>query len=1177
MSPSSSPKTRAVKRMLTKAKPNILHRQIITNNATFEPGAAEIHFAQDQGIPPENKVNELFNDMLARRGIHNPGIIQSMDKWGLEKKWLMINQELQAELLISGVKPSKIKMMNTESKQPPSSRSSLDELQPQKSLSTPTRLIEKPHAIITTQLSTSTSSSLTPSSPRTPTRIKNISPAHLRNHFFETDQNSPEFFIRKFLDPNLRSVTVAIAARLEVALRTRSVDWVSKFIQLKGFHVLSYALDYLNHTTEYRKDVALELEVEIVKSIKAIVNTISGKQEAMDHPEYIHTVVFSILCPQWQTRKTVCELLAFLCYSDGYEHVVRGFEILRKFRKDLGLFDSWMRDFERTVDDEGHRIPWNYLTEYALSNMILVNALIKIPGDVNDRVYMGNQFNASGLQSIIPKLKKMEDDLLNIQIKDCIETLESDMDEAFSEDISLSSDVSQPSELFDRVVESVSQAPRASEQLMSVLKYLLWIHGDPDTKYHYYRMIQIIIQQIVMDRRPHENTESFSSTFGVAVGAVIQSYRELERLKKIEPKLEKLKAQFQSVTAEKEELQAEIGKLRILPTQLEFEDINRRISELKDENDSLRDLLRTSKDTIAMLQNRLAEEESSEKDRDSDTDSPSRVPGRFGKGMKNSGSFMFGNLLMPLFNKKTAGGKDKKISIDTQSSDPEKLASPVVSSSPLLSLPPPPPPPPLPPVLPSHVTTSSGAPPPPPPPPAPSVSISTPGATPNNIPIPPPPPSLGTATNPLTPNIPAAPISITPAHIAILPQIKQLGSFKEARKHILAMDDRLCTETFLINLMTYIPNKEDNLVVMQKYIQASEAECMKLDLPEQFTIEMMRIYRYEARLKYMLFRVQFWERFDRLKTSLATVLDACDALHDSDALKELLSVVLMLGNYMNATSLQGGAYGFRIASINKLIDTKATDNSNLTLLHILIGIVRQQFPHILNFIDDLKDVPQAARIMASISDIVQEYTDMRQGLRQLGIELDTYWKGGQVDLEQDRFYVVMEDYRNSVMERFEEIETLYINMDAKWKNVMTFYGENPQTIRPDEFFTIFSQFIECWKTCAYEELKYTQNKEREQKRIEEMEEKRLKSLQANTDTKKDEEGPLVDDLLAKLRSGESLTKRRKSRARRMFKHTKSFKRRSSSSSVRRDSISSVNSLAPSISAEDLLRSLQENE
>ena len=107
--------------------------------------------------------------------------------------------------------------------------------------------------------------------------------------------------------------------------------------------------------------------MEIVKCIKAIVNTKAGKKEAMDHPEYIHTVIYSILCPQWQTKKTVCELLAFLCYSDGYEHVVHGFEKLRKFRKDLGLFDSWMKDFERTITDRGRRIPGNHLIEYAVS------------------------------------------------------------------------------------------------------------------------------------------------------------------------------------------------------------------------------------------------------------------------------------------------------------------------------------------------------------------------------------------------------------------------------------------------------------------------------------------------------------------------------------------------------------------------------------------------------------------------------------------------------------------------------------------------------------------------------------------------------------------------------------------------------------------------------------------
>lgn len=209
--------------------------------------------------------------------------------------------------------------------------------------------------------------------------------------------------------------------------------------------------------------------------------------------------------------------------------------------------------------------------------------------------------------------------------------------------------------------------------------------------------------------------------------------------------------------------------------------------------------------------------------------------------------------------------------------------------------------------------------------------------------------------------------------------------------------------------------------------------------------------------------------------------------------------------------------------------------------------------------------------MASVSDIVQEYTDLRQGLKQLGIELETYWK--QNDSEQDRFQSVMEDYRALVLERFEEIETLYVNMDAKWKNVMIFYGETPQSMRPDEFFATFSQFLNSWKQCAYEEIKHHEIKEKEQKRQEVTKEKeqRLKESQV-------EEGPLVDDLLAKLRSGESLMKRRKTKIHKTVKHTKPLKKRESSTSFyRRGSVASLSSLAPSISAEDLLRNLQENE
>lgn len=43
----------------------------------------------------------------------------------------------------------------------------------------------------------------------------------------------------------------------------------------------------------------------------------------------------------------------------------------------------------------------------------------------------------------------------------------------------------------------------------------------------------------------------------------------------------------------------------------------------------------------------------------------------------------------------------------------------------------------------------------------------------------------------------------------------------------------------------------------------------------------------------------------------------------SNALKQLLEVVLAFGNYMNKGQ-RGNAYGFKISSLNKIADTKSS-------------------------------------------------------------------------------------------------------------------------------------------------------------------------------------------------------------------------------------------------------------
>lgn len=314
---------------------------------------------------------------------------------------------------------------------------------------------------------------------------------------------------------------------------------------------------------------------------------------------------------------------------------------------------------------------------------------------------------------------------------------------------------------------------------------------------------------------------------------------------------------------------------------------------------------------------------------------------------------------------------------------------------------------------------------------------------------------------------------------------------------------------------------------------------------------MYKMYRYEDRIHCMLIRAQFWEKFDQLEKNMAIVLNVSDALRNSKALKQLLCLILMLGNFMNASSLQGGAFGMRITSINKLIDTKANVTS-LTLLHVLTGVIRRQFPRLLTFLDDLKDIEQAARITASLNDMVEQYTEMRKDLKELTLELGTKWQPEDVELDpKDRFREVMTAYNETASSRFEDLQTLYINMDAKYKDAMTYYGENPKVMRVDDFFGTFARFVVTWKEATIAEEKLVLKQERDEKRKRDDEERkerlRLKKEKAEAalkekresvqgistdhDSKGENDRNMMDNLLDKLRTGddEVRTTRRRSR------------------------------------------------
>nr|BAC04230.1 unnamed protein product [Homo sapiens] len=129
----------------------------------------------------------------------------------------------------------------------------------------------------------------------------------------------------------------------------------------------------------------------------------------------------------------------------------------------------------------------------------------------------------------------------------------------------------------------------------------------------------------------------------------------------------------------------------------------------------------------------------------------------------------------------------------------------------------------------------------------------------------------------------------------------------------------------LEQLLKFVPEKSDiDLLEEHKH------ELDRMAKADRFLFEMSRINHYQQRLQSLYFKKKFAER-------------------------------VAFGNYMNKGQ-RGNAYGFKISSLNKIADTKSSIDKNITLLHYLITIVENKYPSVLNLNEELRDIPQAAKV-----------------------------------------------------------------------------------------------------------------------------------------------------------------------------------------------------------------------
>lgn len=202
-----------------------------------------------------------------------------------------------------------------------------------------------------------------------------------------------------------------------------------------------------------------------------------------------------------------------------------------------------------------------------------------------------------------------------------------------------------------------------------------------------------------------------------------------------------------------------------------------------------------------------------------------------------------------------------------------------------------------------------------------------------------------------------------------------------------------------------------------------------ISFPIQF-----RIHHYEQRLRSLHYKKRFSVTLNDLLPRIASIMEASREVARSRRLRKLLELVLALGNYMNRGA-RGNAFGFRLQSLNRLADTKASSAKakGTTLLHHLVQIIEAKFKDILRLEDDIPHVKEASKV--SLGEMDKDIGTLRTGLAEVAREIEFHRSAGAT-LTGDRFLPVMRDFHAQASIRFAELEDKFQDMKTRFVAIL---------------------------------------------------------------------------------------------------------------------------------------------
>jgi hypothetical protein len=158
------------------------------------------------------------------------------------------------------------------------------------------------------------------------------------------------------------------------------------------------------------------------------------------------------------------------------------------------------------------------------------------------------------------------------------------------------------------------------------------------------------------------------------------------------------------------------------------------------------------------------------------------------------------------------------------------------------------------------------------------------------------------------------------------------------------------------------------------------------------------------------------------------------------------------------SSKRGLAYGFKLQSLESLIEIKTHDKQQ-TLLNYIVQTVADKFPDLINFQNELTFIDKAA--LVSIENVQFDMNELEEGMRNTRKEY-------QIRLHLNTEIQYLNDFLTKFEPQFIELTNKYKQFQEQYNECVEYFGETSKSQSPISFFSIFVKFMKAFNQAKLE-------------------------------------------------------------------------------------------------------------